>query len=275
MADIFISYKKEERKLAQNLAAKFEKKGWSVWWDHKLLGGNPYDKQIQQELTAAKVVIVIWSKLSVESDFVRDEARAAQGRGVLIPVSFDNTKAPLGFGMMQVVYLTGTVIGSNDYKKLYDSIENKMGGLVKDSAGDPPTGISKPIVVAGVILLALLVGGIAYYIKGKNTPPKNISNKALKIKAGQVNQMIIFNRYDDILPIMNPITKATLTRQVFQAGVDTVNHRYNNFQRPIDTIFVKDLPFDYYQIRNQYQNGVNTNKIIFDQEKRVYGIFVE
>jgi len=66
MADIFISYKREEQPLARRLADALEKKGWSIWWDPKLRAGERFDDVIEEALKDAKGVIVIWSKLSVK-----------------------------------------------------------------------------------------------------------------------------------------------------------------------------------------------------------------
>ena len=41
MADIFISYKSEERALPEALASDLRAAGYSVWWDVDLLGGAP------------------------------------------------------------------------------------------------------------------------------------------------------------------------------------------------------------------------------------------
>jgi hypothetical protein len=41
--------------------------------------------------------VVFWTRYSVQSDFVRDEARAAYDAGKLIPVRLEDVKPPLGF----------------------------------------------------------------------------------------------------------------------------------------------------------------------------------
>jgi hypothetical protein len=50
MADIFISYKREDKEKAGMLADKLMASGWSVWWDHDLLGVEYYDVVIEIEL---------------------------------------------------------------------------------------------------------------------------------------------------------------------------------------------------------------------------------
>ena len=78
MADIFIRYKREEQALARQLADALETEGWSVWWDTRLRAGERFEKVIEEALDEARLVIVFWSPLSVQSEFIRDES---SGRG--------------------------------------------------------------------------------------------------------------------------------------------------------------------------------------------------
>lgn len=107
MADVFISYAREDLESAQALAHMLEARGWNVWWDRELVPGNRFDEVIEREITAASAVIVLWSKVSVASPWVRSEANAAVERGVLIPVLLDGTNVPLRFRIVQAVDLTG------------------------------------------------------------------------------------------------------------------------------------------------------------------------
>lgn len=68
MSDIFISYAHEDRERAKNMAAALEARGWSVWWDRKIITGQTYDQVIENELDAAKAVVVLWSQHSVGSE---------------------------------------------------------------------------------------------------------------------------------------------------------------------------------------------------------------
>jgi hypothetical protein len=67
MADIFISYAREDRTKAQQLAAALEDSGWSVWWDTRLKAGEIWDEVIEKEIKTARTVVVLWSHASVNS----------------------------------------------------------------------------------------------------------------------------------------------------------------------------------------------------------------
>ncbi len=103
MADIFISYARQDRDRIGKLAAALEEAGFSVWWDRHIAGGAEFSKDIERELGAATVVIVAWSRQSIESRWVKDEAVAAADAGKLIPISIDQTPAPLGFKQFHVI----------------------------------------------------------------------------------------------------------------------------------------------------------------------------
>lgn len=102
MTDVFISYKKEERHLASMLAQALSTHFLTVWWDKELKSGQEFRKEIKKRLDAAGAVVVIWSKISITSDFVLAEANAGKRAGKLVPVMFENAvKIPPPFDEIQ------------------------------------------------------------------------------------------------------------------------------------------------------------------------------
>lgn len=106
-ADVFISYKAEDRARLQPLVAALEAEGFSVWWDAYIGGGTNWRQDIQEHLDAAKCVIVAWSKRSIgpEGEFVRDEAARAKRCHTYLPIRIDEVEPPLGFGEVQALSL--------------------------------------------------------------------------------------------------------------------------------------------------------------------------
>ncbi len=109
MADIFISYKAEDRARVAPLVEALLAEGLSVWWDVHIEGGAAWRASIERELEAAACVIVVWSVGSVgpQGHFVQDEASRGQRRGVCLPVVIDPVEPPLGFGQQQALNLVG------------------------------------------------------------------------------------------------------------------------------------------------------------------------
>ena len=95
MADIFISYARADKSRVSPLVAALEAQGWSIWWDPAIAPGEEFDAMIGAELDAARAVLVVWTPQSVDSRWVKGEAREAADRGVLVPVRFDNARLPI------------------------------------------------------------------------------------------------------------------------------------------------------------------------------------
>jgi adenylate cyclase len=106
MAQVFLSYAREDLKRAKGVAAALEKAGHSVWWDRHLVGGREYSAEIDAALAAADAIVVLWSKESVGSQWVRDEAAEGRDSGRLVPVLIDSTRPPIGFRQLQATDLS-------------------------------------------------------------------------------------------------------------------------------------------------------------------------
>ncbi len=77
MADIFISYKSSDRPRAEKLREWFESVGWSVWIDREIDIGEGWETRLEQELFAARLVVVLWNADARRSEWVQREAQIA------------------------------------------------------------------------------------------------------------------------------------------------------------------------------------------------------
>jgi len=107
LADIFISYSRQDKARVAPLVAALEAEGWSVWWDPEIAPGEEFDGLISRELDAARSLVVVWTAQSVDSRWVRGEARDAADRGVLVPVRLDNARLPIDFRAVHTTDLDG------------------------------------------------------------------------------------------------------------------------------------------------------------------------
>ena len=82
-----------------------ETAGLDLWWDALIEGGAAFAKSIEAALDRSNAVIVVWSRTSVASDWVLDEAAKGRDLRKLVPVSFDGTEPPLGFRQYQSINL--------------------------------------------------------------------------------------------------------------------------------------------------------------------------
>jgi TIR domain len=96
-ADVFISYSHQDREVARRYADALSAVGLSVWWDDHLRSGEAFDERIEAALRAAKAVVVLWSKTSVASRWVRAEATLADRNKTLVPVMIEPCERPIMF----------------------------------------------------------------------------------------------------------------------------------------------------------------------------------
>jgi hypothetical protein len=101
MADIFLSYSRKDAELAGRVAEALKSVGWDVWWDANISAGARFRREIVEQLQTAKCVVVLWSKESVQSDFVIDEAEHGRQRGILVQALLDDVEVPFGFRGIQ------------------------------------------------------------------------------------------------------------------------------------------------------------------------------
>ena len=101
MSDIFISYSSKDRARAKVLAGALERQGWSVWWDRRIPPGKQFSQVIKEAMDEAKCIIVLWSKESVKSDWVQNEASEGARRKILVPMLIDDVEIPFEFRRIQ------------------------------------------------------------------------------------------------------------------------------------------------------------------------------
>lgn len=56
--------------------------------------GQSFSKVLEEALNSAKCVVVLWSKTSVASDWVQNEAAEGKRRGILVPAFIEDTAPP-------------------------------------------------------------------------------------------------------------------------------------------------------------------------------------
>lgn len=106
MPDIFLSYSRDDQAVARRFAQAFEHEGLSVWWDQALVAGAAFDEVTEKALEDAAAVVVLWSKKSVTSRWVRAEATQANERDTLVPVMIEPCKRPIMFELTHSVELS-------------------------------------------------------------------------------------------------------------------------------------------------------------------------
>ena len=129
MGDIFVSYASADRDRARAVAQALTEQGWSVWWDRTIPPGKQFDEVIEEALDSARCVVVLWSKASVASQWVKTEAAEAMRRKILVPVLIEDVKIPLEFRRLQAADLSTWTGGTTheEVQKFFASIGTNVG----------------------------------------------------------------------------------------------------------------------------------------------------
>jgi TolA protein len=128
-SDVFISYAREDQETAKALANVLSAKGWKIWWDRKIAPGESFDKAIERQLKTCKCAIVLWSTHSVDATWVRNEARRAARRSVLLPILIEAVEPPLEFDDLQAVDLISWKVPTEhpEFEALFNRIQELAG----------------------------------------------------------------------------------------------------------------------------------------------------
>ncbi len=151
------------------MAAALKAAGHDVWWDQALKSGEVYDQVTEAALREAKVVVVLWSKTSVVSDWVRSEATVAMQRGALMPAMIEDCQRPVMFELRQSADLLGWKGNAKDPRLLafVAEVTRQLARPVAAKAGPVPAtasmkGPNRRVLIGGAAgVAALAAGGFA------------------------------------------------------------------------------------------------------------------
>jgi len=200
MSDIFISYCRDDFNHVNIIANKLQNKGFSIWWDKKIDPGKSFDEIIVKQINSAKCVLVFWSKRSVHSDWVKDEAEVAKNKKNLIPVLIEEVTLPLGFGRIQTSNLINLSDHNNsemELNKLYNAINNIIiktnnknnalkNNLLLDKSLSPKKNKKILFLSSLILTFIILLAYYVYYIKpsyiNRTIYPSKIFTNSINMK---------------------------------------------------------------------------------------------
>jgi len=131
LAEILLSYAHEDRPVSAAIAEELTKLGVDVWWDRDLLGGEDFRERISEMLARAPATIVIWSRRSIHSKWVINEAALAEQHQRLIPVSIDGEPPPIDFRSAHTLDLKDWLPGD----RLPEALVRAIAGRLKRAVG--------------------------------------------------------------------------------------------------------------------------------------------
>ena len=142
MADIFVSYSKQDRVLALKLSTWLEAQGWTTWRDKTVVADDVRNDNVS-ELNQARAVIVIWSAASVGSPQILREAIAARDARKLLHVKdsgLDGKRIPVSLRDQ-------VVLDAHDLPSIARAVAGILGS--SPAVRQSPSGDAQSVVDAG------------------------------------------------------------------------------------------------------------------------------
>ena len=151
MARLFISYCSTDQARVEGLAAALAEAGFEVWWDRELIGGQDFAQVIEQRIRDADIVIVVWSRDSIASQWVRAEAQKAGAK--LLPIRIEAVEPPAPFNALHTLDAA-----SLKPARLVEHVKARLG------QGAPMPPVQRPktarMAAAGAVLALLAALGL-------------------------------------------------------------------------------------------------------------------
>ncbi|HEX8572043.1 MAG TPA: toll/interleukin-1 receptor domain-containing protein [Allosphingosinicella sp.] len=169
MADVFVTYKREDTERVAKIVKALRADGFDVWWDHGIGGGAQWRKEVAAQLEAARTVVAVWSKQSVQSEWVIEEAEHGKRKGILCPIMIEPVRPPIGFTGLQACDLTNW--RGRRYDPKWKHVRESLRALLeRRPVPEPPatTRISQLIAfakraAAAVAFVAAVAGGLQQF----------------------------------------------------------------------------------------------------------------
>lgn len=128
MAHVFISYARPDESLACLVADGLREGGFEVWRDDQLPAHRSYAEVIEERITGAGAVVVLWSAEAAKSQWVRAEADTARTSLTLVQATLDGSIPPMPFNQIQCADLNGwDGKPSSGWRKLIASVSELAG----------------------------------------------------------------------------------------------------------------------------------------------------
>ncbi|HYQ04163.1 MAG TPA: toll/interleukin-1 receptor domain-containing protein [Polyangiaceae bacterium] len=183
MRRIFVSYAREDAPLVRQLVARLREHGLRVVWDDDLRAGQEYRQALHAELERAEQVIVVWSRFSVVSTWVQQEADLAQKHGKMLPLRLDAVDPPLPFGAIQNADFIGWD-GAGDaecfvrlLRELFPSNDSTPPVVPPVIQPPPPRGHHKALALGGFAAIGLVALALyGYFVSPPVHEPKPVAS---------------------------------------------------------------------------------------------------
>lgn len=130
--------------------------------------GQSFDNVIQRALNEARCIIVVWSKNSVESEWVKNEAMVGFERSCLLPIRIDEAEIPIAFRRIQAADFLRWDPSSQELEELLEGVAKLLNSTHTPVVYLPQKRSWRVLVTSTV---AMLVLAFLYFFVGPQITP--------------------------------------------------------------------------------------------------------
>jgi hypothetical protein len=171
LAEVFISYSRDDKKKVADLVDRLRNSGVNVWWDPQLTPGSQWTTEVEDRIKNSSSVVIVWSRRSIASFFVKAEAMLALNLDKARPVRIDEVPPPFPFETIHAHDL----LPPDEWGQIEKLVQVIRAGGPMALAG--PSGASKlkgrgahGTLAAMLVTPAFMVAGLAITMAGPLLP---------------------------------------------------------------------------------------------------------
>jgi galactose-1-phosphate uridylyltransferase len=150
--ECFISYAREDTKLAHQLIELLQGEGIECWWDEKISPGKNYIKEINKAIENCQCFLVIWTPRSILADYVLSERRFIQetenGDEKVVSIAIGKSlKIGSPFNLRNALKISlgkNETLEEEDSQKILDEVKSKIGIIGKKEHIIHPRALGEP-----------------------------------------------------------------------------------------------------------------------------------
>jgi len=205
--DIFLSYSRNDRLLAEQFVRTAASRGVNVWFDEHIEGGQDWRARIVDALGTTKALVILFSEYSNGSrQLIKELAIADKTGKLVIPVLISNCE-PQGAYLYELASRNWINIYPNPETRLASLIEILMIQLELGSGSPPQLPVSE--------------AESAPTPREATSTPAAIARAAPTVPAHGDERWFPLGRYD--LYILAPILVAGFLMNIFSTGIEDKN----------------------------------------------------
>jgi hypothetical protein len=198
VADVFVSYKREDRERVSVIADLLSDLGLSVWFDASLAAGERWRAEITEEVEAASAMLVCWTPAATKSVQVMIEVKQGLERGILAPVYLEKTVLPAGLGAIHTSDLSkwDYALDAADWLALLAALERLVDrDDLQTASRQRAAGKAAASMMRSILIEAAKAGRLLSYAQGVATLQAAL-RAAYREHAPKVNNHFLYGALD-------------------------------------------------------------------------------